>query len=78
MPSRARRRTVTHLFGLRPLPDGSGASQWIPITTTALRHRAFAWLMARLDVSKTPEDDEGAAAGTPTEMAFASPTGCGS
>ena len=67
--------TVTHLFGLRPLPDGSGASQWIPITTTALRHRAFAWLMARLDVSKTPEDDEGAAAGTPTEMAFASPTG---
>ena len=60
--------SVRKLWGLRALPDGSGVSQWIPITTTALRHRTFTWLMAQLDVSP---DVPGAA----EEMEFASPAG---
>ena len=63
--------SVRKLWGLRALPDGSGVSQWIPITTTALRHRTFTWLMAQLDVSP---DVPGAA----EEMEFASPPACDS
>ena len=61
---------VKQLYGLRPVPEGMGVSQWIAINTTALRHRSFTWLMAQLATSRE-------VTGGMAEMEFASPVGKG-
>ena len=59
---------VKALYGLCPVPDGMGVSQWVAISDVALRHRSFSWLMAQIATSKEVP-------GGMTEMPFASPVG---